>query len=95
MEDEVFAHLRLFHRDIHSKLLTDHNCKEGCVSSQSKVHVGTNDGLNSKDGDLHQKEDVTLIIPELNLLSEVSHVRGDNTSNVDVTVIPTQNRVTL
>jgi hypothetical protein len=41
--------------------------------------LGTNDGLNSKDGDLHQKEDVTLIIPELNLLSEVSH--GDGPSD--------------
>jgi hypothetical protein len=36
--------------DIHSKVLTEYNCKEGCVPSQSQGHVGSNDGLNLSRG---------------------------------------------
>ena len=36
-------------RDIHYKLITQFNCKEGCVSSQSQDHVGAGDGLRSQD----------------------------------------------
>jgi hypothetical protein len=37
-------------RDIHSKLLTQYDCKEVCSSSQSQVHVGTSARLSSQDG---------------------------------------------
>ncbi len=34
-------------RDIHSKLLAECNCKEGCAPFQAQAHVGSNDGLSS------------------------------------------------
>ena len=37
-------------RDIHSKLLNQYDCKEGCVSSPSQAHVGARGGLISQDG---------------------------------------------
>ncbi len=37
-------------RDIHSKLLTQYDCKEVCESSQSQVHVGASARLRSQDG---------------------------------------------
>jgi hypothetical protein len=50
-------------RDIHSKLLAEYNCKEGCSPSQTQAHVGSNDGLNSQDGASQQEEDVSFIVP--------------------------------
>ena len=41
-----------------------------------------------------QEQDAPLTIPQLNRLHE-SIVRGEDASNVDVTSIPSQNRVTL
>ena len=38
-------------RDIHSKFLTDHGCKEGCAPSQSQTHGGVSGRLISQDGD--------------------------------------------
>ena len=35
-------------RDIHSKLLTQYDCKEVCAPSQSQVHVGTSARLISQ-----------------------------------------------
>jgi hypothetical protein len=35
-------------RDIHSKLLSDYNCKEVCVSPQSKAHIRASDTLSSQ-----------------------------------------------
>jgi len=74
-------------RDIHSKLLPEYNCKEGCAPSESQVHVDANDGLSSQDGALQQQVDVTLLIPQLNRHTEASLVRGEDFSNVTVTVI--------
>ena len=37
-------------RDIHSKLLAEYGCKEGCALSQSQAHVGARGGLSSQDG---------------------------------------------
>ena len=37
-------------RDIHSKLITHYECKEGCAPSQSQVHVGARGGRSSQDG---------------------------------------------
>ena len=82
-------------RDIHSKLLTDYNCKEDCAPSQSQAHVGATDALSSQDGVSQQQEDAPLTILQLNLLHEASIVWGEDASNVTVIVIPSQNRVTL
>ncbi len=38
-------------RDIHSKLLAEYNCKEGCVPSLSQVNVGVSGDISSQDGD--------------------------------------------
>jgi hypothetical protein len=37
-------------RDIHSKILTQYDCKEVCAPSQSQVHVGVSSRLSSQDG---------------------------------------------
>jgi hypothetical protein len=42
-----------------------------------------------------KQEDDTLFIPQFNHLHEDSIVLGEDDSNVTVTVIPVQNRVTL
>ncbi len=73
-------------RDIHSKLLTQYNCKEDCVSSPSQTHVGARGGLSSQDSVSQLQEDVVLFVPQLNRLHEVSIVRGEDASNVAVTV---------
>ena len=85
----------LFLRDIHSKLITQFNCKEGCAPSQSQAHVGVGGGLSSQDGVSQQQQDDLLYIPQLNRLTEAFLVRGEDASNVAVTAIPAQNRVTL
>ncbi len=81
-------------RDIHSKLLTKYNCKEGCAPSQSQAHVGARGGLSSQDGVSQQQQDAPLSIPQLNHLHEASIVWGEDASNVAVTAIPAQNRLT-
>jgi hypothetical protein len=53
-------------RDIHSKLLSDYRCKEGCAPSQSQVNVGASGGLSSQDGVSQQQEADPLSIPQLN-----------------------------
>ena len=79
-------------RDIHSKLLAEYGCKEGCTPSQSQTHTGVSGRLNSQDGDAQQQEDDPLFLPQLNKLHESSIVRGEDTSNV--AGIPPQNRPT-
>jgi hypothetical protein len=37
-------------RDIHSKLITQYDCKEVCAPSQSQVNTGTGDRNSSQDG---------------------------------------------
>jgi hypothetical protein len=82
-------------RDIHSKLITQYDYKEFCAPSQSQINGGTSGGLSSQDGVSHQQQADPLSIPELNHLIETSFVRdASSTSNVDVTVIPSQHRVT-
>jgi hypothetical protein len=44
-------------RDIHSKLLTQYDCKEVCALSQSQGNVEASDRLRSQDG-VHQQEEV-------------------------------------
>ncbi len=82
-------------REIHSKLLTQYNCKEVCAPSQSQAHVGARGGLSSQDGVSQQQEDAPLFVPQLNRLHEASILRGEHASDVAVTAIPAQNRVTL
>jgi hypothetical protein len=86
--------LRLL-RDIHSKLIDQYDCKEVCVPSPSQVNGGAGARLSSQDGVSQHQETVSLSLPELNLLIEASFVWDENSvSNVDVTVIPSQHRVT-
>jgi hypothetical protein len=83
-------------RDIHSKLLSDYNCKEGCAPSQSQANVGAGARLSSQDGVSQQQQAAPLSIPHLNLLIETSIVRDESSdSNAAVTVIPSQHRVAL
>jgi hypothetical protein len=96
-------------RDIHTKLITQYDCKEVCVPSQSQVNVGTDADPNSQsqvnigagprpssqDGISHLKEPVPLSIPQLNNLVETSVVWDESfVSNADVPVIPSQLKVT-
>ncbi len=77
-------------RDIHSNLLTQYNCTEGCAPSLSQVHVGARGGLSSQDCVSQQQVDAPLFFPQLNRLHEASIVRGEDASNVVVTAIPAQ-----
>jgi hypothetical protein len=96
-------------RDIHSKLLTQYDCKEVCAQSQSQVNVGTGSGPNSQsqvnmgagprpnsqDGISHLQETVPPSLPQLNRLVDSSFVCHETSvSNADVTVIPSQLQVT-
>jgi hypothetical protein len=51
--------------------------------------------VDSVPTDVMKQEDDTLFIPQFNHLHEDSIVLGEDDSNVTVTVIPVQNRVTL
>ena len=82
-------------RDIHSNLLTQYDCKEVCVSSQSQVNVGSGPRPSSQDGVSHLQEPVPLSLPQLNRLVEASFVWDESSaSNAHVAVIPSQHRVT-
>ena len=82
-------------RDIHSKLLTQFDCKEVCASSPSQVNSGAGARLSSQDGVSQQQETATLKLPQINRLIEVSFVRDESSaSNADATAIPSQHRVT-
>jgi hypothetical protein len=47
-------------RDIHSKLLTQYDCKEVCAQSQSQVNVGAGPRPSSQDGVSQLQEPVPL-----------------------------------
>ncbi len=82
-------------RDIHSKLLTQCDCKEVCAPSQSQVHVGASGGIRSQDGVSQQQEVAPPSIPQLNRLIEASFVRdGSSASNAAITTIPSLQRIT-
>jgi hypothetical protein len=84
-------------RDIHSKLLTQYDCKEVCAPSHSQVNVGTSGTLISQDHDgvSHQQQTAPLSIPQLNRLFEASFVRDESSaSNAAVNAIPSQHMVT-
>jgi hypothetical protein len=80
----------MFLRDIHSKLITQYDSNEVCVSSQSQVNTGSGARLSSQDIVSQQQETAPLRIPELNRLFESSFVWDESSvSNVDdVAVIP-------
>ncbi len=82
--------------DIHSKLLAQYNCKvEVCEQSQSQVNVGAGPRPSSQDGVPQQQETASLMLPQLNRLIEASFVWDERSaSNADVTVIPSQFKVT-
>ena len=82
-------------RDIHSKLITQYDCKEVCAPSPSQVNAGASGGLSSQDGVSQQQEAAPLSIPQFNRLIDASFVRDESSaSNADVTAIPSQHRVT-
>jgi hypothetical protein len=80
---------------MHSKLLTQYDCKEVCAPSQSQVHVGASGGISFQDGVPQQQEAALLSIPQLNRLIEASYVQDESSaSNASVTTIPSQQRIT-
>jgi hypothetical protein len=82
-------------RDIHSNLIDQYDCKEVCAPSPSQVNTGAGPRRNSHDGVSQHQETVSLSLPQLNRLIEASFVRDEiSVSNADVTVIPSQHRVT-
>ena len=82
-------------RDIHSRLVTQYDCKEVCAPSQPQGNVGASVRLSSQDGIPQQEEVAPLSLPQLNCLHESSFARDErSTSNAGVTVIPSQLKVT-
>jgi hypothetical protein len=75
-------------RDIHSRLVTQYDCKEVCAPSQPQGNVRTSARLSSQDGILQQQETVPLSLPQLNCLHEASFARDESsTSNAGVAAI--------
>jgi hypothetical protein len=85
--------------DIHSKLITQYDCKEVCAQSQSQVNEGAGAGSNSQsqvnigtghrprsqDGVSQLQDPVPLSLPQSNRLVEASFVRDESSvSNADV-----------
>jgi hypothetical protein len=65
------------------------------VPSPSQVNAGAGARLSSQDGVSQQQETTSLSLPQLNRLIEDSFVWDESSvSNADVTVIPSQFRVT-
>jgi len=96
-------------RDIHSKLITQYDCKEVCAqsqsqvnegagagsSSQSQVNIGAGPRPSSQDGVSQLQDPVPLSLPQVNRLVEASFVRDESSaSNDDVTAVPSQFKVT-
>jgi hypothetical protein len=82
-------------RDIHSKLITQYDCKEVCAPSQSQVNTGAGARLYSQDGVSQKQETSPLSLPPFNRLFQSSFVWDEtSTSNVDVVVIPSHHSVT-
>ena len=67
-------------RDIHSKLLTQYDCKEVCAPSQSQGNVGASGRLSSQDGVPQQQETAPLSLPQLNRLFEDSFTRDETSA---------------
>ena len=94
-------------RDLHTKLISQYDCKEVCAPSQSQGNigpsapsqsqgnVGASARLDSQNGVSQQQQAVPLVLPQLNRLFQVSFVRDESSaSNAGVVVIPSQFRVT-
>ena len=86
---------RMFLHDIHSKLIDQYDYKEVCVPSVSQGDSGAGARLCSQDGVSQQQETASLSLPQINHLIETSFVWDESSaSNSDVTVLPSQHRVT-
>ena len=82
-------------RDIHSRLVTQYDCKEVCAPSQPQGNVGASARLNSQDGILQQQGAAPLSLPQLNCLHEASFARDESSpSSAGVTAIPSQFKIT-
>jgi hypothetical protein len=85
----------MFLHDIHSKLIDQYDYKEVCVPSVSQGDAGVGARLCSQDGVSQQQETASLSLPQINHLIETSFVWDESSaSNSDVTVLPSQHRVT-
>jgi hypothetical protein len=72
-------------RDIHSKLITQYDCKEVCAPSQAQVNAGAGAILSSQAGVSQQRQTAPLSLPQLNRLFEATFVRDETpVSNADV-----------
>ena len=81
-------------RDIHSKLLTQYDCREVCAPSPSQVG-GASARPSSQNDIPQQQEAAQLSLPQLNRLFEASFVCDESSaSTADVAVIPSQDKVT-
>jgi len=75
--------------------VTQYDCKEVCVPSQSQVNAGASSRVSSQDGVSQQQQTVPLSIPQLNRLFEAFFERDEiSVSNAGVDVIPSQFKVT-
>jgi hypothetical protein len=94
-------------RDLHTKLISQYDCKEVCAPSQSQGNIGAsappqsqgNVGasarLDSQNGVSQQQEVVPLVLPQLNRLFQTSFARDESSaSNAGVAAIPSQFKVT-
>jgi hypothetical protein len=78
-------------REIHSKFYEGQKIIPSC----RPAIVGASGGLSPQDGIPQQQEAAPLCIPQINRLIEDSFVQDESSvSNADVTVIPSQHRVT-
>ncbi len=71
----------LFLRDIHSRLVTQYDCKEVCAPSQPQGNVGVSARLNSQDGILQHQEVSLLSLPQLNCLHEASFPQDESSTS--------------
>jgi hypothetical protein len=94
-------------RDLHTKLISQYDCKEVCAPSQSQGNIGASvpsqsqgnveasARLDSQNDVSRQQETVPLVLPQLNRLFQDSFARDERSvSNAGVAVIPSQFRVT-
>ncbi len=68
-------------RDIHSNLISQYDCKEVCVPSQSQGNVGSSARLSSQDSVPQQQEAAPLSLPRLDRLFEASFAWDESSSS--------------
>jgi hypothetical protein len=64
-------------RDINSRLLSQYDCTEVCVPSQSQGNVGASARRSSQDGVPQEQQAAPLVLPQLGHLYETSLARDE------------------